>query len=248
MNETADKTTYIRDGFTYRVTTCYLCGTRSEHMCCDWGLGVPSWELDGTPDWYWAGFELCQFELCPSCGYIARDISEGDERIRAVVNSDTYQAEFKDPQRPSRMQLGALLVDPRDEYYLETRCCWYLWGAWSSESGEGLVPSRRLAAAALGKVIEAGRRYHRAAGMDFVVVADLHRRCGEFDEAADWVGRGLACDCDEKVQRELALEKAFIERRDTGPHGAWEVPGQPSEVAPPPTADGDSMDDGDLPF
>ena len=169
MSETADKTSYIeRDGMEYRVKSCYLCGTRSEHLCWGW-YARPSWELDGRPDDISANAELCQFELCPSCGYFARDISEGDERIRAVVDSDTYQALFKDPQRPSRIHLGALLVDPRDEHYLEQRCYWYLsgsWGAWSNVPGEGSDASRRLAAAALGKVIEAGGQFYRAAGRD----------------------------------------------------------------------------------
>ena len=170
--------------------------------------------------------------MCPSCGYFAGDISEGDERIRAVVDSDIYQAQFKDPQRPSRMQLGALLVDPRDEYCLEERCYWNLWGAWTSKSGDAVVLSRRLAMAALGRVIEAGSQYFEMAGKDLVVMADLHRRCGEFDEAAEWVSRGLACDCDKEARRQLALEQSFIKARDTGPHDKWDKPVEPPQETP----------------
>ena len=79
-------------------------------------------------------------------------------------------------------------------------------------------------------------------------MADLHRRCGEFDEAAEWVGRGLAGDCDEELRHQLAFEQSLIEARDTGPHETWEVPGHVSEVAPPPAADGDSMDNGEIAF
>lgn len=144
----------------------------------------------------------------------------------------------------SRVQLGALLVDPLEEFYLVERCYWYLWAAWLDESGS--APSRRLAAAALGEMIEAGERYFRRAGEDFLVMADLHRRCGEFRAAAGWVSRGLTSGCYEQVRGLLDLEHSLIKTRDTGPHRDSEKPvGPPRETPETPAS---CEVDGEIPF
>lgn len=222
--ETAEKATYIeRDGQTYRVATCYVCGTESEHACYDGDYGPLWFYLDGTPCFEYELAHDADFEICPSCGYLADDIGEGDERIRKIVSSKDYQTQRKHPS--SVWSLGALLVDPDDDNADEQRCYWHLWGVWGDSPDEGAIPRRHAAIEALGKLIESGHRYLDEAGRDYQVIADLHRCCGEFEQAAEWVKRALAGDCDERVRDVLGVEQGFIDAHDAERHGGWETPG-----------------------
>jgi hypothetical protein len=241
--------TYIeRENGLYYVKTCFVCGVQSEHEEFTMGLPRSYFELDGTPDGPRLDYELHCHEQCPICGYVSFDISEGDERIRELVLSEAYQAQYKDPALPTDLLLGALLVDPCDPDGDSNRCHWELLAAWLCRDGGHAVACRRAAAASLAKVIKADSSLYRKIGKDFVIIADLHRRCGEFAKAAEWVRLGLAGGYDEDIRRQLVLEQSLIEAADTDPHGDWEVPGQASDVMPHPLPDRRTEVEDDIDF
>ena len=101
-----------------------------------WVWARPRFELDGTPEPDHLFSNLWAVEICPDCGYVSFDIDEGDERIRKVVLSGAYQAQYRSPSLPSWLPLGALLTDPEDIDYHGKRCYWELLAAWNRGSGD----------------------------------------------------------------------------------------------------------------
>jgi hypothetical protein len=173
-------------------------------------------------------------QTCPACGHSSFDISTGQDSTLRIVRSAAYRKVRADDRLPAearRYLCAAMLIEAEQEDDGEraaTHGFWELWAAWSCEDfddPDGAVACRRRAVKSLSRCLASGGTFIRLAGMDYVVIADCLRRCGDFAASLDWIERGLAAEIDPRARVQLDYERSLAEAADTAAHREDETPG-----------------------
>jgi hypothetical protein len=202
--------------------TCAVCGAVSRHGTVGPldSFGAPDLDLRPAPLARWTLAE--QVHRCPQCGYCARDISVATDVARSAVRDDGYRAEFEQERYPElarRYACAARILAAGGDRAGAGRAA--LMGAWAADDelqlqfppdwepgcGVDLDESRLAAIAGASEAASHCRRLalayfeaDRAAGLTFAadeaqadaLLADLHRRLGDFGAARGAAERGVA--------------------------------------------------------
>ncbi|SPP93084.1 protein of unknown function [Bradyrhizobium vignae] len=98
---------------------CFCCGQTSEQSVLLSTNEIGSRDIDQPP----SGMERFNMSVwlqeCPTCGYVAPDISDGDDRDRLFVQTERYAALREGPhfsRRSSRFLLRAAIDVARDDF------------------------------------------------------------------------------------------------------------------------------------
>lgn len=197
---------------------CAVCGGESDQqkMASTSSWGSP--DLDSRPGEPARSSLGLEVEVCPSCAYSAQDVSMAPYGAPAVVESEAYRAAVRD-QRASPLAGAfrgmAMILEhagKRDE------AAWALIrSAWACDDGSpaDVAAERRAEAAAL------MMRAHQDAIADAetaLVVIDLLRRSGQFDEARLRCASELMHPIPDEVRWAMEYELELIAARDDRAH------------------------------
>jgi len=170
-----------------RCAVCGLPSPQSELVSAGaWGAS----DLDGrTPEVVRSGFRW-SVERCPHCGYCAPGIDEASRRAGLVVAAPAYQqllAAASLPEPARRFLCSAMIAEKVDSWASKLVVDLCLQAAWACDdagSAEAAADCRLQAAAALEALHKFGGQHHpRDRRADYVLLADLYRRAGRFEEA-----------------------------------------------------------------
>ena len=216
---------------------CAVCGATSTHNTIGSTntMGPSDLDMRPAPMERWTLEE--QIQCCPHCGYCAADISEATEAARGVVANDAYRDELRRegyPELTCRYLCASLIlsVDGRDGQAGRAA----LMGAWAADDAadtrEAATGQNARAAASHCRRLAIGYfEADRRSGLTFAadentadtVLADLHRRVGDFDAARGCVQACMARGADGFLQEVLGFQLRLIDARDTTCHNAGEV-------------------------
>jgi len=210
--------------------TCAVCGAASEQTQLLSTSVFGASDLDGRPPEMLRSTMEWWVQRCPRCGYCAPRIAEASAEAGAVVRSEAYRRRLADPLMPdlARSFVCAATIAEADggrgsRAVLDA----LLRAAWScDDSGDADAAGRcRLHATfALEAVREAGGSYiDDDSGGDDALLADLYRRVGRFEKAAEAARAGLQ-RADSAFFRELLkLQLRLVAERDADAHTCEEV-------------------------
>jgi hypothetical protein len=225
-------------------TECSLCGTRSKQRL------IGSIQTLGLPDLDTRPAELARSALpfgvqrCPACGYCARDISLEYPEAERVVRSPAYEKILRKrtvSEKARQFLAWASIQEANGEY---GGAGWSsLHAAWAcddAEKAKGAAECRKLALERLNRQLA---QLGHITGLDEpslvrLVLADLCRRIGQFDQATRWARDGQeriwarrpdAGHPSDVVRFALEMELALIEDQDTACHSLEEIPGLRAE-------------------
>jgi hypothetical protein len=201
--------------------TCAVCGVTSRHhvLGSTNTMGAPDLDLRPAPMARWTLGQ--QIQQCPQCGYCAADISETTDKAREVVRNEAYQAELDREDYPAltrRFLCASLILSVLEDDAAAGRAA--LMGAWVADDGgdwqatfgSEATDEVRLAeirdeaiASAAGAAAHCRRlaigyfEADRRRGLTFAadeytadaLLADLHRRVGDFDGARAYARAGI---------------------------------------------------------
>jgi hypothetical protein len=228
--------------------TCAICGTTSRHhvLGSTNTMGAPDLDLRPAPMARWTLTE--QIEQCPQCGYCAADISVATDAARRVVQNEAYQEELRRADYPTltrRFLCASFILSVQGEDGAAGRAA--LMGAWAADdgtewqsaiSGEEVdeAPLDQLRGEAATAAAEAAARCRRLAigyfeadrksGLTFAadeytadaLLADLHRRVGDFDAARAYAQAGIDRGAEGLVLEVLRLQIQLAGLFDTACH------------------------------
>ncbi|SDE42878.1 hypothetical protein SAMN05421720_106224 [Rhodospira trueperi] len=196
--------------FTKKVR-CALCRHRSPQR---W---VASTQVSGPPDLDLRPAKnarsMLRFsvQVCPSCGYSALDIARADDRARAAVRTEAFQALRTGPLGDTlagRLLRAALIVRHQGDLGLAGELT--LGAAWAADDDGDSDQARtcrneavELMSAALETLDPGAEEAEHTATR----LTDVLRRAGRFDEAVGLADRLLACDPDPTLKAVLAFER-----------------------------------------
>lgn len=177
-------------------------------------------DLDGRPAGANRTAYLQTLEECPHCGYAAPDISQAPAGLEEVIAGDAYRALLAAGPK-SRMQRAGFLYEYSKKYPEAAKQ--YLHLAWMcDDAGEEEEACRFRGRAIDALLASVDQLPDPAADNLIVVLADLFRRCGEFETAGDLCDNAAVAD-DSQFRRILIYERLCAECGDAACHTVREA-------------------------
>jgi hypothetical protein len=155
---------------------------------------------------------------CPHCGFCGLSIDEPPIGAAEVVASGEYRAlrDGSDPQLVIRLLCASALLEHADRWVEAAETA--VWAAWAADDAgdtESAARARRRALDLLDEVRRRGEQYLGDRDAETLVMADLARRSGAFDRAADLLD-GLRVVDDSRFAAIVTFQRGRIAARDTG--------------------------------
>jgi len=209
--------------------TCAVCGMKqtvremgSTNELGPGDLDMRPGEMRRSTMEYWV-------QQCVGCGYVAPELATATEGAGLIVASKEYRAELNSADRvrlANRMVCRSLLDAASSD--LVTAGWRRLHAAWVCDDANAMEEARTQRRAAL-ELFERARASGQRAmksveGGVEVLLADVARRCAEFERALEYCVAGLAASgMPEFVRKILEFERALVRARDTACHSVGEV-------------------------
>lgn len=200
--------------------TCFLCNHTSRYP--DFGvihIGRPE-DLDGRPSDSHRSSIYMLINRCPSCGYCAVDISTAPPSAAVIVKDPVYQETLNNKNFPETANtfLCWAMIQAHEGLYNEAGQA-TLFAAWvcddSTEFREKAFYCREQTIAYFKKAREQNQPFGKTLLDEQLLLIDLMRRCGTFDEALG-LSQNTAPLCNtDRSEMIIALQQDLIEKKDT---------------------------------
>lgn len=200
--------------------TCALCGQENDVMvvASTNTFGAP--DLDTRPPQMQRATIATWVHRCRGCGYCAVDLGRRDPGCE-VVESEAYCNQLIDPTYPvlantflCRAMIANAAGDDAASVWSSIRA------AWASDDAnqfDAAVVCRSNAADKILCMIDRGLSLMSDIGTSQVILVDVLRRCGRFEDAAKVLSKNDPSFTPD-IQRIRAYEARLLEKRDTVAH------------------------------
>jgi hypothetical protein len=215
--------------------TCALCGTKSSQVTVNSSNSMGAPDLDLRPAEMQRSTMPYWVQECPKCGYCNSSLAEVGLNARKATSADAYRAQLKNPAFPAlanRFLCMMRIQDAGDAPKKAIRAA--LCAAWTcddAKKGDQAKQARLEALVRLNTLKEMGSSLYPQKGADETVQADLERRVGHYQVAAEVARKGLTLKPDDFFTEALKLEIKLSEEKDSRCHSFSEIP-EPSEKKP----------------
>lgn len=165
-------------------------------------------------------------ERCPSCGYCASDIKLPLEN-KNIIKSDTYRRQLKNKDFPELTDSFLCWSIIQENIGNFAKAGWAsIHGAWAADDNDNNKAAkycRKKAVSLLKKATEEGQNFSDQKEEESLIMIDLLRRCGDFDEALKTCQEAIKDENDKMISDLLDFELELIKNKDQGCHKASEV-------------------------
>jgi len=213
--------------------TCAVCGSKQTVQEMGSTSSFGPMDLDTRPPPLQRGTMEMWVQECTDCGFVAPELGIASDVAGRIVASADYRAEIAKPGRvrqASRFVCRSLLDEAAGD--LVTAGWRRLHAAWVCDDVANVEEAREQRRAALG-LFERARAQGKlamksVAGGDQLLLADLARRSGEFEQALEFCEAGLKIGAlPAFVAKLLAFQRELVLARDVGAHTVAEVEAAP---------------------
>ena len=201
---------------------CIVCGKLSFHKEC-WTVSSYGWsDLDMRPSESMRSILHTYIQTCPRCGYCAPRISKPIEKASEVIKSNIYKKQLNSSEFPklaNAFLCSSLIQENANKF---GSAGWSsIYAAWVCDD-EGLAGGaktcRERAIAILQRSRANTQKFTAKSGDEEIILVDLLRRSGRFDEALKTCEEGLRKNPDKLQADILRFEKILIEKLDIACH------------------------------
>lgn len=208
---------------------CAVCGKMSSHIGIASTNAFGSADLDSRPPEMQRSTISTWVQRCPDCGYCAKRIDSADAVAKVVVVSPEYRSQLTSQDYPELANafLCQCLVCEKSGFYNDAVLA-SVHAAWACDD----IPRAEAAARCRSEAVRLIQAMHlrdetlsEQRGADEIMLTDLLRRSGRFDEALDFVDKAIPTINDEFIRVLLLFEKGLISKGDTNAHKIKETEG-----------------------
>lgn len=207
--------------------TCANCNTQSEHGARVQPEGQSAPDLDLRPSIERRHVMNTALRECPTCKLICPELASPPQGANEAMADPEYLALVADkkiPDQARRFRAWAFIAEksgmPAEAGFA------YLHAAWVADDAKnkGLADvQRHMAATRLSAARDQGRVYPRQKGAAEALLADIHRRTGNWDEAVHEAERGKSVTDQDFVAALCDLEISLARKHDAEAHTTEEV-------------------------
>ncbi len=202
---------------------CFVCHSTSKYPEVGMmNLGAPEY-LDGRPADSHSSVLYMFVQQCPACGYSAPDISNGNERIKALAESESYRLQAKNQNFPltANKYICWAMFQEDIERYNEAGLA-LLYASWVCDDDGGSTEQSHICRSAaleyFNRAREEGQQFGDSIDEEDLIVVDLLRRNGDFVNATQICKALLQKELNEKNRLVTLLQEDLIEEGDTKRH------------------------------
>jgi hypothetical protein len=166
-------------------------------------------------------------QTCPNCGYCAPDIAEAFENVKSILKSDDYTKQRQDaefPELANAFLCYSIILESKDEF---AKAGWAnIHAAWVCDDNELKSSADKCRNRAIALIQNADKNQQSFAeqkGLDRVILVDLLRRTGQFDEALEICNKPPQDGVEKIILDILKFQKTLINKSDTSCHTIDEV-------------------------
>lgn len=197
---------------------CAVCGAISEQnvLISTNTMGPP--DLDFRPALMARSTLSLQIQCCPKCGYCSKNIETSTPHAADIITKPDYKSLLRDKTIPllARKYLcWAKIAEEEGDYISSFNAA--LDAAWVCDDEEnlnGMIDSRKYAAYLIKKIHTKGLSLSYEKGIDELVLSDILRRIGNFEDAQRVIKSGQKNTTDSLLLKALFFENDLCEKRD----------------------------------
>jgi len=207
---------------------CYICGVESKYPMGNLSLGnVGTRDLDGRPTHILRSSVYLWIQRCPSCGYCAPEIAEGEERDRIIVKQQEYRSQLNNnayPETANAFLCHSIVMQSRK---LFADAAWAtVFAAWICDDNNYSDSAFKCRGDAI-NLFEAartnGEKFADTQDREQIYLIDLHRRRSQFAVASQLCNEELEKELQDHILDILYFERELIDKRDTAAHSESEA-------------------------
>ena len=211
-----------------KVVTCTVCGEEQAVQVMGSTSAFGPMDLDTRPPPMRRSSMGLWLQECASCGYVASDLGDAQEAKPMESLWHAYLAELNSPYRlrPANLFVCRSLLDEAagDLAAAGWRRLHAAWVCDDLGPAEEASLQRRAAIGLLERSRAAGKpAMEQAAGGDELLLADLARRCGDFEAGLAYCKAGLKLELQPFIRQLLEFEKSLCAAGDAACHNVGEV-------------------------
>jgi len=166
---------------------CCACGTESIHMSIRSTNTFGSPDLDTRPPEMQRSTIYLWIQRCPSCGYCSSDLSECNEDLKDLVESDEYQGIINgsDILKVAASFLASSYLHQKQHQHSESawRAIYAAWICDDENNHEASKECRKEAISMIEKGEERSQKLAEQAGASEAITIDLMRRAGIYKKS-----------------------------------------------------------------
>ena len=206
---------------------CSVCGAKSLQTVInstnsmgrpDFDLRPPEMKRSTMPYW---------IQRCPKCGYCNYSIDEKIDGSKKNIRTQEYLAELNDSGRTTlanSFAAAALLHELAGNYSKDAD--YLLCAAWDlddADKKDEAMNARRRVLMLMEKADKSVVSEEKDVFETILVMADLYRRTGQFEKAAELADRHIKTLKDENTLKIMEFERELISKKDTNAHNLSEA-------------------------
>lgn len=208
---------------------CLVCGTEGTWPTLGSSNTLAAPDLDTRPAEMLRSTMGLWVRRCPGCGYCAPSLANGPADAARTVRSEPYARQWADatlPELARKFQCWSMVLEAAGEF---AGAGWSsVHSAWACDDASrppGARGSRLRAVDLFGWARSAGQTFAPQTGAEEALLADLLRRAGDVEQAAEFCRAGLAREPEPLLRSILELELRLIAEGDRGRHTVAEAQG-----------------------
>jgi hypothetical protein len=207
--------------------SCFVCGRSSEHTVLGSTNAFGSPDLDLRPPPMKRSTIRHWVQRCPFCGYCAASISEGPEIAKRIVTSSDYVEQLAAPAFPALANhfLCWSLIQTADGEDAGAAMA-ALHAAWTCDDERATAKAdvcRQKAIAQFTNARAKGQQYAEDSAAEALLLADLYRRTGQFEQVEAICEEELARQPGELMTSLFSAQRQLAQSRDSRGHTVEEA-------------------------
>jgi len=206
---------------------CLVCGEINEYteVTSTNEFGAP--DLDTRPPEMLRSTIPFWIQRCPSCGYCAPQVSAGPQTAGEIVDSNAYLGQSGNPTYPAlanHFLCWATIQESCGELAEAGWTCVHAaWVCDDENASLGASLCRMKAIELFKQARRNGARFSEQAGAEDALLADLYRRCGEFEKAVTAVQVGVLKRPEQVLRKVLYYQVNLVMQRNVASHSVDEA-------------------------
>jgi hypothetical protein len=207
--------------------TCAVCGRESQQTALGSTSSFGAPDLDLRPAPLERHTLRQQVEACPHCGYCAQNISRVTVRARRAISSTAYKADLERESFPELTRQFLCVARTLAAAGRPVDAGWTaLKGAWAADDEENDEAARHCRGLAVSHFLRARRNrrtFFEEIGGEEALLADLHRRVGDFPSATVVGEEGISGGAEGLLRDILLFQIRLASEGDSGCHNLDEI-------------------------
>ena len=210
------------------ISRCAVCGTENELPEEPVVEAIEPPDFDTRPGEPLRSTIAAWIASCRFCTYCAADLTVAHSKANEVIHNDSYQETYLDttlPEKARHFLCYAFLLDKLREHgdagWTSLHAAWY---CDDLEDGFAATRCREQAIEYWKRGKHAGQAFSDDLASEYALVADLHRRMGQFEVANVTCSEALDMeDVPPVIEHILRRQKTLIEQKDITAHSLKEL-------------------------